>query len=779
MRRYAIAALILVMAFALGACSRAEAPLGPDSGGAGGSALDFDLVVEAGSIVSASDVAGTLVNVADALEARTTSALPSGYQGIQGMHFTPEIPRDAGFAGRLTVLISAGSPAAGEYDGVLLYLFYIDPATHAAQVMDAARGNASNRVTFALDGLGYLVIAENLAIPRPNEQFWLSAFADLALAPEATTINFTAIAHGGVAPTTYAWDMGDGTKLNGPSVAHAYAADGEYNVTVSATDATGVVAPTVSTPLTITHVPVPLQGVAVAVTPNPSNNLTFGYLSTITGGEGPFTLEWDFNGDGIVDSNANGVVQYTFIQSGLYAGTLTVTDVNNATDHADFVSDARLLKLDADLIAGDAPLLVNFTLTAEGFDAADPIHVDFGDGESVDNTAATFTHTYVAPGTYTAQASGTSTLNSQQYDITSNDLVFVAVEVVIPPTIQVTQPILPQANSEMDIYGFGFGAEQAARTITLGTLELTVTSWTPTRIRVHLPAAVPGTRSLLRISGPTLDSNSIYVTTSATSVPAAIQNVIPFAGMAANRVLIVGHGFGVTPVAVTCVGVDCTVEEWSKNAILARLPAGAGGSGDAPISVALPNGTVSFLASLSVGPITPPQLDSVTPAVAEVGVDNAQLDGSNFGDGYGGITFSQGLVLATNSWSDTSIVLADPVTTIDSWIVVINQDKVSNALDLVIIRRPAITALVPPEASVGDTIDVQGSAFGEEQVAGYHVTLGALDMAIVSWSDTLIRAIVPSGALDGDVVVHTRLDSNGMPLNIVPQTPGPPDGEQL
>lgn len=776
MRRYAIAALILIVAFALGACSRASS-LGPEDNG-GASALDYDLVVDAGSVVSASEVQGTLDGVDDALNARTTSSLPGGYQGIQGMHFTPHMPREAGFSGRLTVRISAGEPAAGEYDGVLLYLFYIDPTTLDAQVMDAARGNSENRVSFQLDGLGYFVIAENLAIPRPNEQFWLSAFADLAMAPEGTTISFIAIAHGGVQPIAFTWQMGDGTKLNGATVTHAYAAPGDYNVSVSAKDATGKVAPTVSTPITVTHVPVPLQGVTVMVTPDLSDHLKFGYISTITGGEAPFTLEWDFDGDGTTDSNGSGVVQHTFAQAGLYAGTLKVTDVNGATAQTDFISDARSLVLTADTLVGDAPLVVNFTLTAEGFGPADPIHVDFGDGESADNPGSAFAHTYVAAGTYTALATGSGTISGEQVELSSKDLVIVALEVVLSPVIQLTQPIVPLADSDMDIYGYDFGEAQGSRTINMGTLELNVTEWTPTRIRVHVPANVPGTRSLTRITGG-LSSNAIYVTTSTSAVPADIQNVIPFAGVAGERVLIIGHGFGSVPAAVTCAGAACAVEEWGKNGILAALPADAADSGDAAITVALPNGGVSFLASLTAGPVSAPQLDTVTPPIAEVGVAKAQLDGSGFGDGYGAFAFSQGLVLAADSWSDTSVGLTDPPTTIDSWVVIVNKSTVSNGLDLVIIRRPELTAIVPAMTSVGDTIEVQGTAFGAEQLTGYNVMLGALEMTVISWSDTSIQIEVPAGAVDGDIVVHTRLDSNGMALDIVPATPGQPGGEQI
>ena len=771
--------LVIVIAL-LTACGRGGTPLDPGNGGGpGGSNLDYDLITHEGSIYTADQVSGSLISTEDAVNARTTSALPSGYAAIQGMHFVPHVPRGAGFSGLLTVRITAGSPPAGEFDGVLLHLFYIDPDTLEASLMDAARGNSANRVSFELDGLGYFVIAENLSIPRPDDAFWISAFADLALATEGTAINFNVVAHGGVAPVSFEWDMDDGTQLSGAQVTHVFANAGEFNVTVTATDADGNVAPTISTPITISNVPVPLDGVTVEVSQDGANHLQFNYFATISGGEAPYTLAWDFDGDTLADSSANGLVEHTFAAAGLYGGSLTVTDANEQSVSADFTSDARRLVLDADRFSGDAPLTVNFTLTADGFNPGDTITVDFGDGESLTDPAANFAHNYTNGGSFSVSVSGSGTAHGQAVVLTGNELVVVVTEPVITSVLQLTQPILPTAGAELDLYGYDLGGAQGNRKVMLNTVELNVVDWSPEKLRVQLPAVPPATRALLRVTGSSVDSNGIYVTFNTASVPADIQNVIPFSGHASQHALIIGHGFGATPVAVTLDGTACTVRQWSENAALVDLPASAAEGGSQLLSMALPNGVVNFLVSIVAGALDEPVVATVTPAVLEAGTGQVQLDGDNFLGGYGGIVFAQGLVLETQSWTNSQITLADPPTTIESWAVVVRQDLISNDFELAILRRPEIANLVPAVAAVGDTVDIQGLFFTPTQADGFAVNLGALPCTVVSWSDTLIRIQVPVGAADGDIVVQTRLDSNGVPLDIVPRAPGQPNGGQI
>jgi hypothetical protein len=95
---------------------------------------------------------------------------------------------------------------------------------------------------------------------------------------------------------------------------------------------------------------------------------------------------------------------------------------------------------------------------------------------------------------------------------------------------------------------------------------------------------------------------------------------------------------------------------------------------------------------------------------------------------------------------------------------------------------PQIAAVAPARASVGETVELQGSGFGNQDGTD-KVTLGGVDCAVDAaaggWSDASIFVIIPLGAANGDFVVHTELDSNGFPFKVIPAAPGGPGGGQF
>lgn len=339
MRNFATYLVCLAAMIMFASCSGSSAPEGPVDLGDELPELEYDLVTDPGSTVSAADVDGEMLDVDDALNARIPSALPSGYQAVQGMYFTPPTPPGGGFSGLMTLRITMGRPGENEYDGVRLFLFYIHPTTLEAISLDSARANG-NWVTFDVNALGHFVIAENLSIPRPNTVFTVSAFADLAMTNSGTQINFWAIAQNGVEPYSYSWDFDDGSSGSGVEVSHTYATAGTFEVTVTATDASGDTAFASSTPIGITQNITPLTGVVAPVTPDPDDFLLFTYGATVLGGDAPFTYAWDFTGDGFVNSTSAPPVVYQFATKGVYEGTLTVRDSNGATAQTSFTSNA-------------------------------------------------------------------------------------------------------------------------------------------------------------------------------------------------------------------------------------------------------------------------------------------------------------------------------------------------------------------------------------------------------------------------------------------------------
>jgi PKD repeat protein len=360
-RLEAIAALTLAL-FAFAGCTGATQPAGnPPDNGLG--QLEFTLTTDPGSPVEASEVQGGIVPVDDALESRQTSALPSPYQALWGMHFTPEVPLGAGFRGRIRLLRTG--VAQESLDGVLLFLFYIDPATQAPLIMDTARGEPGGWLEFDITALGFFVVAENTSIPRPANVFTVSGFADMASTTGGTDITFWAVSRGGNAPITLSWDFGDGDDASGEMVTHAYAAPGEYSVVLSATDAAGNTAPTFSTPIEITTYAAPISAVAVQVVQDPADGMLFTYYATISGGQAPFTYEWEFE-QGVPSSTNPPPVTNRFFTPGVYQGLLTITDSLGATGSGTFTSDARAPVI-TDVVPRRASVGDSVTITGQEF----------------------------------------------------------------------------------------------------------------------------------------------------------------------------------------------------------------------------------------------------------------------------------------------------------------------------------------------------------------------------------------------------------------------------
>jgi len=68
-------------------------------------------------------------------------------------------------------------------------------------------------------------------------------------------------------------------------------------------------------------------------------------------------------------------------------------------------------------------------------------------------------------------------------------------------------------------------------------------------------------------------------------------------------------------------------------------------------------------------------------------------------------------------------------------------------------NRPIILSLSPSVATVGQTITITGYYFGQKQGTDCFVTIGGRRFTVVSWSDQIIEATVPTGATSGIVVV--------------------------
>jgi hypothetical protein len=195
--------------------------------------------------------------------------------------------------------------------------------------------------------------------------------------------------------------------------------------------------------------------------------------------------------------------------------------------------------------------------------------------------------------------------------------------------------------------------------------------------------------------------------------------------------------------------------------------------------VQLPSGeTAQFSTVLGSGFPPNPIVNSVEP-ISEYGAGPPiVIGGGGFGDGYGGLVFCDGVVIPALDWTDTRITLDDAPKPVDTWAVVISGAQVSNSFILSDVLRPLIESINPTTGYVGLSIDIAGQSFGTRE-AGDVVLLNDIELTVNSWTDTLINVTLPVLVADGDIVVRKKLDSNGMPINIIPAPPAKPDLGQI
>lgn len=200
---------------------------------------------------------------------------------------------------------------------------------------------------------------------------------------------------GNLTGVSWLWNFGDGTTSTAASPTHHFTQPGIYEVTLSMTSAEGVT--TTQTMATVEVQPV------ISLTASPENGVApLDVLFTNTSNVGNLTVTgilWDF-GDGATSTDPNPT--HTYGTAGNYSATLTLT---TALGNASAAAPASIAvspepNFSGTPRSGAAPLAVVFANTSDtGGATVTGTNWDFGDGAS--STAATPTHTYNTPGTYT------------------------------------------------------------------------------------------------------------------------------------------------------------------------------------------------------------------------------------------------------------------------------------------------------------------------------------------------------------------------------------------
>jgi PKD repeat protein len=263
------------------------------------------------------------------------------------------------------------------------------------------------------------------------------------------TVNFTNISTGGDAPFTYQWDFNndgiiDSTAENPSNV---YTGSGVYTVTLKVTDTNGDTSTAIKQNyITSVTGSVPSADFTALLTYGCGMTMWVQFTNTSTGGDGPFTYDWDFdvthasymNPHHYTGSVGSPSWYYENEGTGIYIYTvkLTVTDAdgdsntitkNNyiTVDGRHFCAPNPVAAFSATPLSGATPLTVNFTdssLKATGYSGALSYEWDFENDGTVDSTVQNPSHTYNSNGIYTVKLTATQSDGKTDSEIKTNYL---------------------------------------------------------------------------------------------------------------------------------------------------------------------------------------------------------------------------------------------------------------------------------------------------------------------------------------------------------------------
>ena len=199
-------------------------------------------------------------------------------------------------------------------------------------------------------------------------------------------------------PTSWLWNFGDGITSTIQHPTHNYTSPGTYNVSLTATNASGANIKTLNAYIHVYLLPSPSF---TGIPHSGCSPLNVCFTSTSTPGNAPITTySWDF-GDGVSGNTQNPCHVYN--TAGTFQVTLTVTDQNSCTKS---IATPNFITVGAKPTAGftfstptpcTTPITISFTNTSTP--SSSTSSWNFGDGGT--STQQNPSHGYAAAGNYT------------------------------------------------------------------------------------------------------------------------------------------------------------------------------------------------------------------------------------------------------------------------------------------------------------------------------------------------------------------------------------------
>ena len=333
----------------------------------------------------------------------------------------------------------------------------------------------------------------------------------------------------------------------------------------------------------------------------------------------------------------------------------------------------------------------------------------------------------------------------------SNSVNFTATQ---PPAITGISPTTGYIGTAVTITGSNFGATQGSSLVTFNGGYPSVSSWSDTQIVATVPAVTTGS-VVVTVAGASSNSNFVF------SVPVPhIDSVSPQTGEAGTTFTLTGSNFGPStqPGRYIWYGpgyaYSASAISWTDTQVSFQV---SGVSGAAPVYLqigAQNSNSVTFTT-------TPPIITGISPTTGYIGTP-VTITGTNFGANTGGVTFN-GNNAWISSWSDTQIVAISAPTTTGP-VVVQTGGMSSNSNFTYTYPVPTITAISPTAGGPGNQVAITGTHFAPTRNVA-SVLFSSANAPIVSWSDTLILATVPTGVTGTVPVYVTMAGANSNSVN--------------
>jgi hypothetical protein len=331
--------------------------------------------------------------------------------------------------------------------------------------------------------------------------------------------------------------------------------------------------------------------------------------------------------------------------------------------------------------------------------------------------------------------------------------------VLAAPSITSLTPTSGAVGASVTIAGSNFGATQGGSTVKFNGTSATVTAWSATSIVATVPTGATTGNVVVHASG--VDSAGKAFTVVAAP---SITSLSPTSGAVGVSVTIAGSNFGSTQGTSTVKfnGTIATITSWAAGSIVTKVPTGAT-TGNVVVHA---SGVDSNGSAFTVLPT--PSISSLSPTSGAVGA-SVTITGTNFGSTQGTSTvkFNGTTATTVTTWTATSIVANVPTGATTGSVVVTVSGVASTGVTFTVVAAPSITSLSPSSALVGTSVTITGTGFGSTQ-GGSTVSFNGTAATPTSWNSTTVKAPVPTGATNGNVIIHASgVDSNGTGFTVL------------